>query len=453
MTQRDRPTLVLRYADVGIATYASLRVVGQPSRTVNWVIEDPILLAALAELDNAIPEPDGPESRRAAIERALATGPFAAPDSELTVAYILGVLLIGMAGWQLLAEFTASPRAALFVSPSARLARVPWGLLAVPKSGPSKEELVRARHEAITASGRVAARIPWQLADIGEHTDGQRLVELVDVLMAVPANIVHAPRTPDSWHARKDGPPLLVLDPRVPGQRPDSALGSVLGRPSSETVVAQHFCALRVRRSVLPRADEVIELFRRPDADRAWLAEQLRQEPSRLFYVGHASSADTHPDHRAQADRAALHLACRAAAPGDADAIGDHRPLTASDLMALRLTIPPRVALLACGSGGDYRFDEATGLVAAMILSGAQLVTATLWSLPTTAAYRQFTAAQGDPMADAVVAVDRAHEEAEAGSAINRWQREQLRRWRGGDVAASPLYWAALITFAVDGVR
>ena len=80
--------------------------------------------------------------------------------------------------------------------------------------------------------------------------------------------------------------------------------------------------------------------------------------------------------------------------------------------------MPPRVALLACGSGGDYQFDEATGLVAAMILGGAQLVTATLWSLPTTAAYRQFAAAvrgeaagePADPMADVVVAVDRAHD-------------------------------------------
>ena len=34
MSDADRLTLVLRYADVGIATYASLRVVGQPSRTV-----------------------------------------------------------------------------------------------------------------------------------------------------------------------------------------------------------------------------------------------------------------------------------------------------------------------------------------------------------------------------------------------------------------------------------
>ncbi|MGZ4578784.1 MAG: CHAT domain-containing protein, partial [Mycobacterium sp.] len=420
MSATDRTTLILRYADVGIATYASLRIVGQPSRTVNWVVEEPLLLAALEELANALPEPHGSEGRRDAIERALTTGPLAAPDSELTLAYILGVLLIGSPGWQLLTECVATPRAVLFVSPSARLARVPWGLLAVPKSGPSKEELVRARQEAITASGRAAARIPWQLADIGKHTDGCRLMELVDVLMAVPPNIVHSPRVPAGWDARKDGPPLLVLDPRVKGQRPDSVLGSVLGRPSPETPLARHFTGVLARRPVLPAVDAAVELFRRQDADRTWLAKSLAQAPSRLLYVGHASSAD------GQADRAALHLADTAEIPGDADAIGDHRPLTASDLMALQLPMPPRVALLACGSGGDYQFDEATGLVAAMILGGARLVTATLWSLPTTAAYRQFASAAADPMADVVAAVDRAHDaEDDAGFAVNRWQREQ----------------------------
>jgi hypothetical protein len=450
MSNPDRLTLVLRYADVGIATYASLRIVGQPSRTVTWVVEEPILLAALQELADALPEPRGPENRRDAIERALTTGPFAAPDTELTVAYILGVLLIGSAGWQLLTECMASPRAVLFVSPSARLARVPWGLLAVPKSGPSKEELVRARQEAITASGRTAAQIPWQIADIREHTDGYRLIELVDVLMAVPPNIVHSPRTPAGWAARRDGPALLVLDPRVPGQRPDSALGSVLGRPSSQTQLAQHFRELMERRPVLPDVNDVAALFRRQDADRIWLAKQLAQTPSRLVYVGHASSAD------GRADRAALHLACTAGIAGDAEAIGDHRPLTASDLMSLQLPIPPRVALLACGSGGDYQFDEATGLVAAMILGGAQLVTATLWSLPTSAAYRLFAAPAGepaDPMAEVVIAVDDAHEGAEAGCAANRWQRAQMRRWREGVVTASPLYWGALVSFAVDGAR
>ncbi|HET6733136.1 MAG TPA: CHAT domain-containing protein, partial [Mycobacterium sp.] len=128
---------------------------------------------------------------------------------------------------------------------------------------------------------------------------------------------------------------------------------------------------------------------------------------------------------------------------------------TASDLMSLKLPMPPRVAMLACASGGDYQFDEATGLVAAMILGGAQLVTATLWSLPTAAGYRQFASPVDDvdPMADAIIAVDRGHETADAGCAVNSWQRDQMRRWRDGDLGASPLYWAALVSFAVDGAR
>jgi hypothetical protein len=118
--------------------------------------------------------------------------------------------------------------------------------------------------------------------------------------------------------------------------------------------------------------------------------------------------------------------------------------------------MPPRVALLACASGSDYRFDEATGLVAAAILGGAQVVTATLWSLPTSAGYRQLGTAgnaTADPMAAAIIAVDQAHEADEAGCAVNRWQRQQMRRWREGDTTASPLYWAALVTFTVDDER
>ena len=51
------PTLVLRFADVGIATYASLRVVGEPSRTVTWMVEEPALVEALAGLADALPDP------------------------------------------------------------------------------------------------------------------------------------------------------------------------------------------------------------------------------------------------------------------------------------------------------------------------------------------------------------------------------------------------------------
>lgn len=401
-SQAETATLVLRFADVGIATYVSLRVVGDPSRTVTWVIEEAALQAALDELAAALPDPIDTETRRDALERAITKGAFASPATELAIARTLGAQLFAPEAWQLLLDCVASPRAALFVSPSARLARVPWGLVAMPGD------------------------------------DGHRVIELVDVLMAAPPNIVHSSREPAGWGGRQGRPPLLVLDPRVPGQRPDSPLGSVLGRPSPDTLLAKHFGELMRGRKVLPEVASSVDLFRRADAGRAWLEDLLAREPSRLLYVGHATAADGDVGH---ADRAALHLA-------------DERPLTASDLMALRLPVPPRVGLLACASGGDYRFDEATGLVAAMILGGAELVTATLWSLPTAAGYRLFAPTNdADPMSDAILAVDRAHEAQDAGRAVNGWQRERMRRWTDGDVTASPLYWAALATFAVDGAR
>jgi hypothetical protein len=432
----ERQTLVLRFADVGVATYASLRVVGRPERTLTWVIEEPLLLAALRELSAALPEPGAGETVADALHRALTVGPFAAQAGELALAYRLGVLLVSDAAWQLLLEHASTPRAVLFVSPSARLARVPWGLLALPTVRPPAEELVRARAAAITFEGTAAAEIDWPTPDAGPVTEGYRLMELVDVLMAVPANIVHSPRPQSDWHERADRPPLLVLDPRVPGQRADSALGSVLGRPSPDTPLSLHFSATVARGPVLPAVGVAVELFRRTDADRHWLSARLDEAPSRMLYVGHATAAAS-----GSADQAALHLA-------------DDHPLTASDMMSMRLLIPPRVALLACASGGDYRFDEATGLVAAAVLGGARLVTATLWSLPTTAGYRQFThLVDRDPMADVVIAVDDAHQAADAGCEVNRWQRDQMRRWRAGDVGANPVYWAALVTFTVDGVR
>ncbi|AFP40171.1 CHAT domain-containing protein [Mycolicibacterium smegmatis] len=392
-------TLVLRFADVGVATYATLRVVGEPARTLKWVLEEPALPAVYSALDDALPDPRGGETVAAAVERSLTAGPFADPKRELKFAKELGSHLIPKPAWNLLIDCVSAPRATLFVTPSPKLARVPWGQLAMP----------------------------------GLHKF--RLMELVDVLMAVPPNIVHAPRRSVSWTTRRDNPALLVLDPRIPGQRPDSALGSVLGRPTPGTPLSRHFATAVAQRQVLPRVDGPVDLFRRPDADRGWLARACEHEPSRMLYVGHASAAEGDT-----ADRAALHLA-------------EPEPLSAADVIAQALAVPPRVALLACASGGDYRFDEATGLVAAMVLGGAQLVTATLWPLPTSAGYRTFTADDADPMADTVIGVDLAHNQEQAGIAVNQWQRAQMRRWREGEVTASPLYWASLATFAVDGAR
>ena len=188
------PTLVLRFADVGIATYASLRVVGAPSRTVTWVVEEEVLVEALDRLADALPDPRESETRRDAVDRAITKGPFATPESELAIAGTLGAQLLAAPAWQLLVECVSSPRAVLFVTPSARLARVPWGLLAMPGS------------------------------------EAFRLMELVDVLMAAPPNIVHSSRAPARWEDRRDCPPLLVLDPRVPGSTPGLLAGLGVGQ-------------------------------------------------------------------------------------------------------------------------------------------------------------------------------------------------------------------------------
>ena len=450
----NRPTLILRYADVGIATYASLRVVGHPERTATWVVEETILLAALEEIAGALPDPRGAESPVDALERALTRGAFTDPESELMLAYRLGVLLIGPEAWQLL-EAYADRAPVLHIAPSARLGRIPWGLLARPSLRPDVTAMLQARQDAITPDGPQPAVIPWPDEALSALSSGVRLMELADVLMAIPANIARIRRVNQP---RPQGDPLLLLDPRVPGQRADSVLGSVLGRPSADTVLSRHYAELMCNRTVFPRVDSAVELFRRTDTDRHWLAATLAQRPGRLVFVGHASVGDgaQHSDTDAgvgHAERAALHLACRSSVPGFANPIGDHRPLTAADLLVAGLTFPTRVALLACASGGDYRFDEATGLVAAIVLGGAELVTATLWSLPTSAGYRRFTdGAHPDPMGSVIVAVDTAHQEIadfDAACALNRWQRAQLQRWRTGDRLADPVYWAALATFAV----
>ena len=109
--------------------------------------------------------------------------------------------LLAPAAWQLLTDCVPSPRATLFVSPSARLARVPWGLLAMP------------------------------------NDDGYRLMELADVLMAAPSNIVHAERTPADWDDRRDGPARALAACAEPRLSPWGQLAAQsLGRANTVSV-------------------------------------------------------------------------------------------------------------------------------------------------------------------------------------------------------------------------
>ena len=275
-------------------------------------------LRHLSNSPTALPDPRGSETQRDAVERAIATGPFAAPAGRAgDRARRWARNCCRRTAWQLLTECVASPRAALFISPSARLARVPWAALAMPGD------------------------------------DGFRLLELVDVLMAAPPNIVQ----------RATGIPR-VGRPEATGRRYWSSIrgcrGSGPTRRSDRCSAGRRrrrgwritFAELMQRRAVLPDVGSAVELFRRTDAGRAWLASQLGQAAEQAALRG---------------PRDGRRRRCRARRPRGA-APRRRPPLTASDLMSAKLQFPPRVALIACASGGDYQFDEATGLVAAMIL-------------------------------------------------------------------------------------
>ena len=180
-----------------VATYASLRVVGEPSRTVTWVIgRDCAWSPRCDELTDALPDPIGAETRRDALERAITTGAFASPATEFAIARTLG-------------------------SASDRTRRL--------------EVVARHRHLAAGGAVRLAERATGQGA-VGAARDARRRRPSADRTRR-RSDGGSAEHRPLAARTRRLGwigaaqPPLLVLDPRVPGQRPDSPLGSVLGTP------------------------------------------------------------------------------------------------------------------------------------------------------------------------------------------------------------------------------
>jgi hypothetical protein len=134
-----------------------------------------------------------------------------------------------------------------------------------------------------------------------------------------------------------------------------------------------------------------------------------------------------------------------------------HRPLTAADIVLghrpgipAPWRMPNRVALIACESGGEARFAEPVGLVAAALHTGAEYVTATRWTLPTDAGLRAFgpTAnSETTALPGAIIAVNTAHESADPVASLNHWQREKAVRWEAeGRLEDSPIIWAAFGT-------
>ncbi|MEU1427424.1 hypothetical protein ABZ412_10155 [Nocardia sp. NPDC005746] len=493
------PTVLVRMADAG-DLFLTWRWTDDSAPAGVGVVPEEQVEAAMSRFAAALPAP----GVAGGLESALTTGELATRESEDALAqYLSSVFLPYNLAVRLHELYVQGIRAHIRIQPSPRTAQLPWELIA-----------------------------PDQ--DV-------RLLDIADVSVLAPTGIVHAPaRIARSWTETRGLPVVAVLDPRVPGFRADSALGSVLGRMDSAAaplaaLVAGHAADGRLA----PAVTDPVEAFRRTDLDRAWLSRALHAGAARLLYVGHVTAA---APESGRSESATLHLSCTAASPGCAPAYRDHRPLSARDLLlgthALAADpssgnigddlgygpgivgnragsdgegagtlgdgagttgdgaesvgddsgsvgdgavnagdgarnvgrdemgndvggarvprtgpeiwpIPSRVALIACESGGDLRFAEPLGLVAAMLTGGAELVTAGRWPLPTDLAFHRFAGitATVHPFQEAVCAIDSAHESPDPVAALNAWQRTHLAAWREtGAIEHSPLIWAAFAT-------
>lgn len=427
----DETGVLLRAVDRG-HTYLAWRWLDRPDEPDYVVIDAAAAAAAGAALESALFTPLRGETGAEAAHRALVTGAFAGPDRERALARSLtGAFLPDRLRTQIRDRWRSGERVRVRVTPSPRLARVPWELL-----------WIDARH---------------------------RLIDAATVVHEPPA-VVHAgrARTPENWQDVRDRPVLFLIDPVIAssaaafGLEPALANGSYV--PFLERI-GHHIAAGRAR------ADDR-DFAMGPNFTRRDLAEALEIPRSRLLYFGHASASPDEPG------SAAIHLSDTAAIwgqaaplvrPGSAPSGTDHRPLAAIDLLLGTTTtdehtrrtygiaaprggpdlwpMPARVALIACESGADYRSAEMFGLVVAMVNAGAALVSSTRWTLPTDVSLQR--CAGRDPAArpttDLTLRVDTAHEEPDPVADLARWQRRQLAAWSdGASGAISPLVWASL---------
>ncbi|MQY20139.1 CHAT domain-containing protein [Nocardia macrotermitis] len=413
-------------------TYLAWRWLDRPGDPDYVVIGETAARAAGAALESALfpalPGETGAEREH----RALVTGAFADRDRERALARSLtDAFLPDRLRTQIRDRWRAGERVRVRITPSPRLARVPWELL-----------WIDARH---------------------------RLIDAATVVYEPPA-VVHAgrARTPEEWAEVRDRPVLFVIDPAIGSNAAAFGLSSALPGDGTEPFVARIGQYIAAGRALA----EELDLAMGPTFTRRDLTEALETPRSRLLYFGHASASPNEPA------SAAIHLSDTAAiwglAPplvraGSTPSESDHRPLAAIDLLhgtgtadeRSRRTyrigaprsgpdlwpMPSRVALIACESGADYRSAELFGLVVAMVNSGAALVTSTRWVLPTDGSLRgragRDSAAR--PTTELALRVDAAHEQADPVEELAQWQRRQLAAWsEGTDEATTPLVWASL---------
>ncbi|SFQ05466.1 hypothetical protein [Amycolatopsis rubida] len=397
-----RETFILRYADAG-HTYLSWRTTSDLDTVHTHPIDADLVDTARGFLAEASPTPREGEPVAEAVRRSLdAFGSFAA---EQRLARVLALNLLPA---DLVAQLRRATRPLLRIQPSPALAAVPWGLLALPDRRPDHV-------------------LDADAVDTCFDSD-TRILDLADVSLLAPAGIPRREPAPA-------GPPVYLLDPRIPGHSAFGELGSVLGKQNAASPLIRHLDAQLAAGPARPAAARGLDLVRRTDTDRRLLAGLLAEPCSRLVFAGHVSRIQD--VHGAQT---ALHLSCPADLPGTAAPIGAHRPFTAADLALSEVDMPARVALIGCASASDFGLPEPFGVLLAAVASGAGLVAATVWALPTSAA-----APGADPMAELVIAVDTALAGPDPVADLCAWQRTRLARWREqSEPARSPVFWAAL---------
>ncbi|MFD0414748.1 hypothetical protein [Streptomyces sp. NPDC127108] len=381
------------------------------------------------------------------MRRAFESGALATYEDERRLARVLAEALWPPALTDQIRQVSAhrGRRPLIRLQPSPRVAQVPWELLAVDAPDTTKDTRL------------------LDLADIATTTPASLRAPTPPAPHTPPPDTTNTPTTPStsttpsSLTTPSAPPTVLILDPRIPGFRADSPLGSVLGPPGTDpallALIRRHMDA----GPIAPPVSTPAEALRRTDLDREWLSEVLREGARRLLYVGHVSGA---PLEAGRSEDVTLHLTCGPETRGLTAPVRTHRPLSAKDLLLGTLPLepdgvpgarlwpaPPRVALIACESGGDLRFTESFGLATAMIHNGAHLVTATRWVLPTSFAFHRFASVpdQLRPLTEAVIAVDAAHEHEDPVHRLAHWQRARLNHWRTTrGPEHTPLLWAAL---------
>lgn len=387
-----RPTVQLKLVDTDDLFY-SWRWEHDLGAIQNIMVTGETVWPVLQALADALPTPLPGETVEDALERSL-NGPLTRPETEFELATDLAKALIPY-----------------------RLAQELNGYL---EQGLRPHVRLQPSH----ATGQV----PWEALRVDE---GERFVTNADLSILPAATVRNAPeRRITPWNRHR--PALAVLDPKIPGAR--AALGSVLGPEGP---------------ALAQRLGLDADAFRRSDQTRDTI-RPLLADASRFLYIGHVTASAHSLDAR-------LHLSCGPDTTGRAALVAGHRPLTAADIVLghrpdapLPWRMPNRVAFIACESGGEVRYAEPVGLVAAALHTGAQYVTATRWTLPTDAGIRRF-APRATPdttvIPDAVLAIDDAHRSPDPIAALNAWQRTHATRWEThGRLEDSPLIWSTFAT-------